>query len=294
VVLRNTSQRAREVRVEAEIVGITDKSARTVTLPVGAGDTVRIVPPLKAELDLSSVRGERPSTLSFRVIEALPSGDRQLWEETQAVTLLSRDMLPLSRKMATDAYKPTREFAAAWVTPNAKAIDAFLQRAKARAPRETFAGEQMPTIPQVWAIWDELKARGVSYVMDPETLSDLGAVQRTRLPSEVLASTNAQCLESTILFATLLEAIGLRPLIVYVPGHAFVGWHTVEESGLAGDSIVYLETTMVHDAPFTEAVKTAMERVREEEAAGNFAHGVSLRFELTELRARGIKPQPVE
>ncbi len=130
--------------------------------------------------------------------------------------------------------------------------------------------------------------------MEPEVVSDLGTVQRTRLPSDVLVSTNAQCLESTLLFATLLEAIRLRPVLVFVPGHAFVGWHTIEEAKLPAGTIVYLETTMVHEAKFVDAVVTAIRRVKDEEADGNFEHGVSERLELADPRARGVKAQPVD
>jgi hypothetical protein len=117
-------------------------------------------------------------------------------------------------------------------------------------------------------------------------------VQRTRLPAEVLASTNAQCLEGTLLFATLLESIGIKPIIVVVPGHAFVGWKTVAADGTGGKPL-FLETTMVGNADFKAAVKVATARVQSEDKAGNFARGVSHLLDLERLRKSGYKPQPL-
>ena len=73
------------------------------------------------------------------------------------------------------------------------AIEAFLTAAKKRLPRGiAFAGEQQPTRPQVKALWEELRARGFSYVNDPRVFIPAGWAQRTRLPADVLRSTNAQ------------------------------------------------------------------------------------------------------
>jgi hypothetical protein len=42
-----------------------------------------------------------------------------------------------------------------------------------------------------------------------------------------------------------LERLGFRTSIIFIPGHAFVGWLIEEESG---DIIDLIETTMVGDA----------------------------------------------
>jgi hypothetical protein len=175
---------------------------------------------------------------------------------------------------------------------NDTAIDAFLASAKARAPGKNFVGEQGATVPQVQAIFDELKARGVTYVMDPDVTAETSFVQRTRLPAEVLASTNAQCLEGTLLFASLFEAIGIKPIIVIVPGHAFVGWHTVAKDGTKGEPL-FVETTMVGGFTFEQAVKVATKRVAKEVEDGTFKSGASTLVDVTEIRKQGFTPQPL-
>jgi hypothetical protein len=127
--------------------------------------------------------------------------------------------------------------------------------------------------------------------MDPEVASEQAFVQRTRLPAEVLASTNAQCLEGTLLFATLMEAIGVKPIIVLVPGHAFVGWHTVAKDGTRGEPL-FVETTMVGLASFEDAVKVATQRMAQEVKTGAFKAGTSGLVDVAAIRKAGFAAQP--
>jgi len=290
--LYNFADTSRSVRIEVEIPGVTDKAVNTKLLLKGRREVEEIVPPLRTDFPIASVRAERPAMLSIKIT----SGVETLYEKSYPVTLLPRDTLPLAQRVDADLSVPTPGFIAAWVTPNAKPVDAFLAAAKARAGG-TFAGTQRPTFPQVKAIWDELQAQGVSYVMDPAVLADFGYAQRTRLPAEVLAVKNAQCLEGTILFATLLEAIGLEPILVRVPGHAFVGWRPTEKDGAKPGDLAFVETTMVHDAPFEAAVKVALARVVEERKRGSFAKGIygpAFMLDLSDLRKAGFRPQPLD
>jgi tetratricopeptide (TPR) repeat protein len=290
--LYNFDEKPRNVRIEVEIPGVTEKKVTTKMLMPGKKEVAELTPPLRTDFPIGALRAERPSQLSIKV----SVGSDAIYEKSYPITVLPRDTLPLSQRIDADLSAPTPGFIAAWVTPNAKAVDAFLNDAKKRI-NGTFAGDQMATFPQVKAIWDELSAQGVSYVMDPAVLADFGFAQRTRLPAEVLQSKNAQCLEGTILFATLLEAIGLEPIIVRVPGHAFVGWRPNARDGARPGDLAFVETTMVHDAKFEDATRVALNRVLEEKKAGHFAKGIygpAFMLEVSDLRKQGFRPQPVE
>ena len=291
----------RQVRLEVEVPGVTEKVVKTKLLAKGRRELVPLTPPLKGDFPLARQRADRPAQLAIKVTALDPGGEKVLYEKSYPITLLPRDTLPLSQHVAADELKPTPGFIAAWVTPNAQAIDQFLQTAKKGVDQGPFSGaftgEQHATLPQVRALWNELQREGVSYVMDPEVLSDFGLTQRTRLPSEVLASKNAQCLEGTILFATLMEAIGLRPILVHVPGHAFVGWHPSAEDKEDKDTLYFVETTMVHSAKFDDAMRFSARMVESEMRAGHFKSGLlgqSYMLDLAQLRKQGFKPQPIE
>jgi hypothetical protein len=288
----NIGDKDRQLRIETGIPGVTEAMSRTLIVSKGSRQTVRFAPPLKLDVDINTIRADRQVQLNLRILDA--EGDKVLYENPRTVMLLPRDALPLERKLGADVSRPTFGNIAAWITPNSKVVEPFLSAAKKRHPKQAFVGEQGATIPQVKAIFDELHERGVTYVMDPRVASGLALVQRTRLPADVLSSTNAQCLEGTIFFATMFEAIGLRPILVIVPGHAFVGWHATTKDGTPAGSAMFVETTLVGGGDLEKAMRVGAERVRQEAAARHFDRGVSHLLELQELRRAGYRPQPVD
>lgn len=68
-------------------------------------------------------------------------------------------------------------------------------------------------------IWEELVARKISY--QNFTGGDFKS-QRARRVNETLETGNGNCADGSILFASFFEAIGLEPVLVFVPGHVFV------------------------------------------------------------------------
>lgn len=284
----NADKRERQLRIELEIPGVTTKVTRSVVV-LGKGiEHVALTPPLMPGFAIGELRAPRRVQLDVRVFE----GGAAVFEQSMPVELLPRDYLPTWHKTSEDTKRPTLHNLGAWITPNEPAVEALLTTAKQRlVGRQTFSGPQAETLPQVQALYDELKARGVSYVMDPAVSSDQFLGQRTRLPVEVIASTNAQCLEGTLLFATLLEAIGLEPIVVTVPGHAFVGWRASPKDGKQ-QPMFFVETTMVHTGTFASAVKVATARVASEHQRGSFKTGAARLIHVRELRAKGITPQP--
>jgi hypothetical protein len=280
-----------QYKIEAGIEGVTQKGVHTVTLAKGKSSAIELSPPLAIGFDASKVRAAQAAQIMLKVTASTKDGDKVVFEQGLPVTLQPRDFLPTSQRYGNDAAQSTLWTTVAWITPNSKPIDQFLQKAKARAPRATFSGEQSATFEQVKAIYEELQAEGMSYVMDPY-LFENGALhgQRTRLPSEVLASTNAQCLEGTLLYATLLEAIGIKPVVVTVPGHAFVGWFpSAKDTVKSKAKLFFLETTATHDAKFERAVDFAvgefLEHAKEKKANV---------IEVAKLRQLGVSPQPVD
>lgn len=290
--LREQGKTARKFRVEVEVPGITERSANTLSLAANEYMVKWANPPLKMDFDLAKIRSPRPAQLSLKITELAKGGEKVHIDETIPIEVLPRDYLPLRRKVGADSFVPTFGYMGAWLTSNDPAIETFLTKAKERIEGRSFVGEQGPTVPQIKALFDELKSRGVSYVMDPNVAAEQVFVQRTRLPSEVLASTNAQCLEGTLLFATLFEAIGIKPIIVVVPGHAFVGWHTVAKDGTKGEPL-FLETTMVGNANFEAAVRVATQRVAAEMKQGSFKSGASTLIDVPQIISAGFTAQPL-
>jgi hypothetical protein len=95
--------------------------------------------------------------------------------------------------------------------------------------------------------------------------------QRVRLPSEILAAGgSANCIDGTVLFASLLELASLEPVVVLVPGHAFVGWRIWHEV----NQYEFLETTMIGSSDFASAQQVGQQEYEEALAKGYFSRGL--------------------
>jgi hypothetical protein len=142
----------------------------------------------------------------------------------------------------------------AWVTPNAPDVMQVLRRAADLHPERTIVGYQVEASgvkEQVRAIFNALKTEGIVYI---NSVLSFGAtkgeyMQRVRLPRESLATKSANCIDGTVLMASLLEAASLNPGLVLVPGHAFLAWQTQDGS----DEWDFLETTMIGSHDFDAA-----------------------------------------
>jgi len=70
------------------------------------------------------------------------------------------------------------------------------------------------------------------------------------LPENVLKNNAGNCIDLTVLFASILEGVGLHSLIFLTKDHAFIGWGDKDRA----DQIVCLEATAIGRCTFEEAV----------------------------------------
>jgi hypothetical protein len=137
----------------------------------------------------------------------------------------------------------------------------FLREVAALHPQRVLSGCQVDSddvAAQVKAAFEALGRRNLRYV---NSLVAFGyeegtSGQRVRLPRQSLAEGQANCVDSTVLMASLLEAMSLSPALVLVPGHALLAWETWNGNGIWR----FLETTMIGEAPFEAACKAGEER----------------------------------
>ena len=67
--------------------------------------------------------------------------------------------------------------------------------------------------------------------------------QRVRTFDDALESSQINCVDGSVLFASLLRAINIEPILVRTPGHMFVGYYTDNSH----KDMNFLETTMIGD-----------------------------------------------
>jgi hypothetical protein len=216
--------------------------------------------------------------------------------KTHFIMLLSRNSgFNAVEDPGTGQRRDLTRYYGAWVTPHVDPVQALVRRAAERTPQRRMAGYQgrrdtETAAGQVRALFETLKAEGLAYI---DSVIDFGAgpgqvTQRTRLPRESLRHRSANCIDGTVLMASLLEAASLHPAIVLVPGHAFLAWETWEGT----DEWEYLETTMIATDDF-EAARQRGRKLFERFSAEDLPtdEGPLLRvLKLNDLRAQGIWP----
>jgi hypothetical protein len=199
--------------------------------------------------------------------------------ETHPIWLLARTTAPLAvEDPTTGQWRDMTPYFGAFVTPNAPSLMTFLRQAAYLHPQDSLAGYQgdkSAAEPQVKALFD------VNSVIDFNPNQGF-ASQRTRLPRESLADHQANCIDGTVLFASLLEGISMNPAICIVPGHAFLAWETWRDSG----EWKFVETTMIGSHNYEQAAASAAQ------TAARYHNQKKLTlWSLAELRAKyGITP----
>ncbi len=217
--------------------------------------------------------------------------------------------------LAPDQWLGTQhlpEMTAAYITPNHPRITEVIGRAAKFLQKWTgdpsFTGYQTknPNIvkKQAAAIFAALQEENIVYTMPPASFEGVG--QRVRLPHAVLEQKCGTCMDLALLYASCLEAVHLRPLLLFVKGHAFAGLWLEEETfpecvtddaaavtkrAAAGiDSICLVECT-----DFVAGKQCEFDRA-ERHAGSNLEDEQNFEFVLDILRCRcsGIRPMPVQ
>ena len=183
-----------------------------------------------------------------------------------------------------------------WVTPNMDSIPNILNDLKKKLPEGTVKVYQKysddETITEsskrvVQAVYEVLQARKITYLQN----NGAGSIgQKINYPIEVLRSRDGLCIETAILFASILEALGMQPFIVNIPDHAFVGWRTEKN----GNTLDFVETTLIGgESTFAYANKSGIDKFNAQKEAGNFESGAAELIDIEAVRKYGIMPNDI-
>jgi hypothetical protein len=161
----------------------------------------------------------------------------------------------------------TTPFSVAMVTPNDPVVKEFISEVTKRTGG-TMAGvnkDPKEVARMMKAIYDYMCESGMRYTSNsgvPAKLGDVHTmVQTVRLPRDVIISNEGLCIELAILWAAIMEHIGIQANLVFIPGHAI----TVVRYGPGATDMIPIETTAItpmavgakQPVSFEDAVKMA-------------------------------------
>jgi hypothetical protein len=152
---------------------------------------------------------------------------------------------------------------AAYVNENHPQLDKILQEALATKIVSSFNGYQdndpSQVVKQVFAIWTALQKHGIQYSSVTETPGGSATVnsQFVRFLDQSIAMTQANCVDGTVLFASLLRKVGINPALVAKPEHMYLGFYLNNSENEDERELFGLETTMI-GAPGTQDIESEL------------------------------------
>ena len=136
---------------------------------------------------------------------------------------------------------------AAYANENHPQIDQILKEAKATGLCNSFHGYQgteQDVMQQVNSIWVALQRRGITYSSITNTTPVKGVyAQHVRFLDESINMTQANCVDGSVLMASVLKKIEIKTALVLVPGHCYLAFYSNDPA--KGGKLYGLETTML-------------------------------------------------
>ncbi len=168
-------------------------------------------------------------------------------EYTETAILRSVNDCIFATKEDNDKIGDLSFMFAAYVNEQHPFVDQVLREALDEGVVESFSGygrdDPAYVGRQVFAIWNALSKRDVRYssITTSAATDHFVYSQHVRLIDESINNRQANCLDGTVLLASLLRKIEIEPVIISLPSHVFLAFYADKER----TNLVGLETTAI-------------------------------------------------
>ena len=248
---------------------------------------------------LFELTGEMTLAVTLAVCPS-SSPDVVYWEKTLSITVLPANY------WGGESRQP--ELLAAFVKPNGVYVESLVRHVTEVLGENGYGrsadGYQSNTWEKPYmmaaALWNVIFAQQIAYVTPPPVFARQG--QRIRLADDISTSRLGACLDTSLLFASCLELMGLNPVIALSKEHAFVGvWLINERFPVltnddpmelrkrvdARDMVLFESTLVTNTSPVTfEQSKEYARELISEDKENDFVYVI----DIGQARARKIRP----
>ena len=257
VSLKGSSEEGIPIKVEIEGDRFIKKSSLDVVIPTNK--EIEIFPRISYDYGaLEHLVQPASDNVYFR----LYYGSVKLIEKMEVVRFHSVNEVPLAEISRFDgkSVREHSELFAAYVNEDDPVIDKILKEALAIGVADkigfensfAFSGYQikddegdssLSVYLQVLAVWSVFLQHNIKYsdITTTSTGNEKILTQYVRTLSESFGNSQANCVDGSVLFASVLRKIGIDTFLVVVPGHMFVGYYIDENN----EYFNFLETTML-------------------------------------------------
>ncbi|MFA6829679.1 MAG: hypothetical protein WCR67_03130, partial [Bacilli bacterium] len=175
----------------------------------------------------------------YKISEAIPCQMRVDLLADNGSAVLFSDVLSFIISPIADSVQNSKneELFPCYVTPNSDEVSQVVSKAnislkKLRPNEPAFIGYQANDIDSVrmemMAVYNALSESGINYSNPPAFFNQYN---RVRLADQVLKEKRGTCLDLALLYCSVLESVGLNPILILVDRHAFAGCFLEKECG---------------------------------------------------------------
>jgi hypothetical protein len=294
VIITVTNGNSSPVKIVAtsQVSDYTDQATDTVTVAGGATEEIRQNPGLTSTA-IDGLNSEHQASLHV-MVSYLDSGQpRTIIDQTSSTLVTSRRDFPWGIKGFTQ--QEDFELVVAMVTPSDPGVETLIRDAANYDPNKAMTSGYDSTGDTSGSVWQRLSDIwqaetndfSLTYISTTITFS-ASSSQRIRLPAEVLDQASGNCIELTLLYAAVAEALNMQPAIILVPGHAYVAIRVDDTN----DNYYFIETTMIGQATFKQAVAEGNSEWDEAQPHANAGEADYGWVDVAATRAKGIVPIP--
>ena len=252
-VLRNEGTAvARSLKVRYRLQGYGEWGPWQKYPEVVPGQTVVSVNYPVLEASIAKLKSNTPANLLVEWSYDDGTGARKEDDDAKKVILLGVNEFVFSSLVAGENFGTWKEgfnnapLLAAWVTRNDAVVKQLAAMANKNAGGVGANTDAKSAVAVLKACYELLLKNDFSY-QHPPALSDKSVsfdahmVQNVKLPRDTIRDRSGTCIDLAILYAAMINAVGLEPHLALVPGHCFPvvklpggDWVAVETTGVSG------------------------------------------------------------
>ncbi|HEV3262423.1 MAG TPA: hypothetical protein VG013_36565 [Gemmataceae bacterium] len=241
---------------------------------------------------MGRVSSSRQATLEMQYEYRQADGKQVRESDNRTLQVLGRNEVFFSSMPAEDAvgFRDQFDFGpailASFVTRDDPVIQQVAGWVSGQAGGVAASASDEGAVKFLQALYEFMAANKIAYQTPPEGQFNGQLGQHIKYGRDVLQNRAGTCVDLAILYGSVCEAVGLRPVLFLIPGHCFPGVYLP-----ASGNVYAVETTMVGRADFQQAVKQGLAEATQARQTGP-AYEVNIR-QLRDAGVYGLELPPL-